>query len=439
MTRSAEPRVLQFCHGYDGPFLDCARQYASPFAGTPYKVTTVFLTGRSDPEVAARCASDEVLFLEYGSRDIRGLAEGDPRLARDRPFARLPLLHRAPLQADLDRQPGHSSADRCERLSAGNCACPTRSLGGRQRWPPASGQGPGYSAARLRRRAAAAQNSLLAIPAGGRLLTGLQLGTACCSSARSKRHFKAFDAFAPEFRPRAVRHGPAGGHGRRRTADRHRLRRHPRSGGGSASLPAGRRDGLGRGPRLHLAALDRRQRGGLCAAHARAPGDTPDAAKWWRVGILFPLGDETALAEGLTTWRRSTAASARPVRGSCSSAWRHFSDAAVRREFWRLPTIASLRSLHAEQVARLPRTRLARSGCADLRPGLAAFRRQRRDPPAGGRATRRNGRNPGALPGLGERWRTGCGDPDLGPPPGVVRTCSSGAARRACTTWATPN
>lgn len=73
MTRSAEPRVLQFCHGYDGPFLDCARQYASLFAGTPYKVTTVFLTGRSDSE-AARCASDEVLFLEYGSRDIRGPA-----------------------------------------------------------------------------------------------------------------------------------------------------------------------------------------------------------------------------------------------------------------------------------------------------------------------------------------------------------------------------
>ena len=90
MTRSAEPRVLQFCHGYDGPFLDCARQYASLFAGTPYKVTTVFLTGRSDPEVAARCASDEVLFLEYGSRDIRGLklkAIRDLReIARSRDF-----------------------------------------------------------------------------------------------------------------------------------------------------------------------------------------------------------------------------------------------------------------------------------------------------------------------------------------------------------------
>lgn len=73
MTPSAEPRVLQICHGYDGPFLDCARQYAVLFAGTSYKVTTVFLTGAPDPAVAAGCASDEVLFLDYSSRDIRGL------------------------------------------------------------------------------------------------------------------------------------------------------------------------------------------------------------------------------------------------------------------------------------------------------------------------------------------------------------------------------
>ncbi|WP_278942277.1 hypothetical protein, partial [Pseudomonas helleri] len=25
MNRSTERHVLQFCHGYDGPFLDCAR------------------------------------------------------------------------------------------------------------------------------------------------------------------------------------------------------------------------------------------------------------------------------------------------------------------------------------------------------------------------------------------------------------------------------
>ena len=31
MTSRSEPRILQFCHGYDGPFLDCARQYASLF------------------------------------------------------------------------------------------------------------------------------------------------------------------------------------------------------------------------------------------------------------------------------------------------------------------------------------------------------------------------------------------------------------------------
>lgn len=76
MTRSAERHVLQFCHGYDGPFLDCARQYASLFAGTGYRVTTVFLTGVADAQVAASCASDEVLFMEYSSRSIRGLKLG---------------------------------------------------------------------------------------------------------------------------------------------------------------------------------------------------------------------------------------------------------------------------------------------------------------------------------------------------------------------------
>jgi len=97
MTRSAEPRVLQFCHGYDGPFLDCARQYASLFAGTGYRVTTVFLTGTPDPDVAAGCASDEVLFLDYSSRDIRGLklkAIRDLReIARSRGF-RFCIAHR---------------------------------------------------------------------------------------------------------------------------------------------------------------------------------------------------------------------------------------------------------------------------------------------------------------------------------------------------------
>ena len=76
MNRSTERHVLQFCHGYDGPFLDCARQYASLFAGTGYKVTTVFLTGVADPEVAAGCASDEVIFMEFSSKAIRGLKLG---------------------------------------------------------------------------------------------------------------------------------------------------------------------------------------------------------------------------------------------------------------------------------------------------------------------------------------------------------------------------
>lgn len=72
MTSSNELRVLQFCYGYEGPYLDSARQYASLFAGTPYKVTTVFLTGRSNASVASACQCDEVLFMECSRRAVRG-------------------------------------------------------------------------------------------------------------------------------------------------------------------------------------------------------------------------------------------------------------------------------------------------------------------------------------------------------------------------------
>ncbi|MBD8604988.1 glycosyltransferase [Pseudomonas sp. CFBP 8771] len=82
MTRSTERHVLQFCHGYDGPFLDCARQYASLFVGRGYRVTTVFLTGAADAQVAAGCESDEVLFMEFSSKDIRGLKLGAIRELR---------------------------------------------------------------------------------------------------------------------------------------------------------------------------------------------------------------------------------------------------------------------------------------------------------------------------------------------------------------------
>lgn len=68
-----QPWVLQFCHGYDGPFLDCARQYAVLFKGTPYKVCTVYLTGEPSAEVERGSASDEVIFLGYDSKDVRGL------------------------------------------------------------------------------------------------------------------------------------------------------------------------------------------------------------------------------------------------------------------------------------------------------------------------------------------------------------------------------
>lgn len=68
-----EKWVLQFMHGYDGPFMDCVRQYAALFKDTPYKVCTVYLTGKPDEQVRIGSASDEVIFLNYSSKQIRGL------------------------------------------------------------------------------------------------------------------------------------------------------------------------------------------------------------------------------------------------------------------------------------------------------------------------------------------------------------------------------
>jgi len=91
------PWILQFCHGYEAPFLDCARQYASLFQGTNWQVCTVYLTGKPDEAVRTGSASDEVLFLGYDSRAIRGLklsAIRDlKRIAKSRDF-HLCLAHR---------------------------------------------------------------------------------------------------------------------------------------------------------------------------------------------------------------------------------------------------------------------------------------------------------------------------------------------------------
>jgi glycosyltransferase involved in cell wall biosynthesis len=66
-------RILQICHSYYPPFLDCARQYAALVEGKPYKMLTVYLTGDADDEVAKKSHSDEVIFLGFKSKEVSGL------------------------------------------------------------------------------------------------------------------------------------------------------------------------------------------------------------------------------------------------------------------------------------------------------------------------------------------------------------------------------
>ncbi|MDR0563810.1 MAG: glycosyltransferase [Azoarcus sp.] len=65
--------ILQLCHGYYGPFLDCARQYARLFRGTPHQVVTVQLIDQPDEKVIQTLAPDEVIFLGHESEAMSGL------------------------------------------------------------------------------------------------------------------------------------------------------------------------------------------------------------------------------------------------------------------------------------------------------------------------------------------------------------------------------
>ncbi len=90
--------VLQICHSYHPPFLDCARQYAALFKDTDYAVTTVYLQGEYSQLVVEGSASNEVIFLGYKSSQVSGLKLGAiakiKRIAAREDFL-LVIAHRA--------------------------------------------------------------------------------------------------------------------------------------------------------------------------------------------------------------------------------------------------------------------------------------------------------------------------------------------------------
>lgn len=65
--------VLHICHCHYAPFLDVARQYNSLFKGTSYKTLTVYITGEASKEIEEKTCSDEVIFMEFSSKQVSGL------------------------------------------------------------------------------------------------------------------------------------------------------------------------------------------------------------------------------------------------------------------------------------------------------------------------------------------------------------------------------
>lgn len=62
MTTRERLNILQICHDYEGPFRTVCRQYTHAFED--HNVTTVFLRGGKDHDVAKEAGGDRVIFLE---------------------------------------------------------------------------------------------------------------------------------------------------------------------------------------------------------------------------------------------------------------------------------------------------------------------------------------------------------------------------------------
>jgi len=71
--KTKKKAVLQLCHNYKSPFFDVAQQYAQLFIDSPYQLITVYLTGKKDSQILKQSLSEQTYFLEYQSKDLRGL------------------------------------------------------------------------------------------------------------------------------------------------------------------------------------------------------------------------------------------------------------------------------------------------------------------------------------------------------------------------------
>ena len=64
-------RILQLCHDYEGPFRSLCQQYSSAFDDV--HVTTLFLCGEPDADVAEQVGGDDVVFFDLPRRAMKGL------------------------------------------------------------------------------------------------------------------------------------------------------------------------------------------------------------------------------------------------------------------------------------------------------------------------------------------------------------------------------
>lgn len=65
--------VLIFGHDYTTQFVDIYNQYSRVFDKNLYHITVVFLTGEPSDEIVQRTLADEIIFLNFPKKNVRGL------------------------------------------------------------------------------------------------------------------------------------------------------------------------------------------------------------------------------------------------------------------------------------------------------------------------------------------------------------------------------
>ena len=76
MSAASHRTALHLIHGYNEPFLSLSNQYSRALQSDGWRVITVYLSGKPDPNICKKTIADEVIFFDTSDAAMKGLKFG---------------------------------------------------------------------------------------------------------------------------------------------------------------------------------------------------------------------------------------------------------------------------------------------------------------------------------------------------------------------------